>query len=70
MAQEGFPGGTVVKNTPDNAGDTRDVGLIPGLEGSHGGGNGNPLQYYLAFFSKAMGYGLILRFLTSLFGKS
>jgi len=45
MAQEGFPGGTVVKNTPDNAGDTRDVGLIPGLEGSHGGGNGNPLQY-------------------------
>ena len=45
MAQEGLPGGTVVKNTPDNAGDTRDVGLIPGLEGSHGGGNGNPLQY-------------------------
>ena len=32
MAQEGFPGGTVVKNTPDNAGDTRDVGLIPGSE--------------------------------------
>ena len=45
MAQEGFPGGTVVKNPPDNAGDTRDAGLIPGLERSHGGGNGNPLQY-------------------------
>ena len=27
---EGFPGGTVVKNLPANAGDTRDVGLIPG----------------------------------------
>ena len=27
---EGFPGGTVVKNPPANAGDTRDVGLIPG----------------------------------------
>ena len=45
MAQEGFPGGTVVKNPPDNAGDTIDAGLIPGLERSHGGGNGNPLQY-------------------------
>ena len=45
MAQEGFPGGTVVKNPPDNAGDTRDAGLIPGLERSYGGGNGNPLQY-------------------------
>ena len=27
----GFPGGTVVKNLPANAGDTRDVGSIPGL---------------------------------------
>ena len=27
----GFPGGTVVKNPPTNAGDTRDVGSIPGL---------------------------------------
>ena len=27
---EGFPGGTVVKNPPANAGDTRDVGLISG----------------------------------------
>ena len=31
----------VVKNLPVNAGDIRDVGLIPGL----GEGNGNPLQY-------------------------
>ena len=37
-----FPGGSVVKNPPDNAGD---VGLIPGLERSPGEGNGNPLQY-------------------------
>ena len=27
----GFPGGTMVKNPPANAGDTRDVGSIPGL---------------------------------------
>ena len=37
----GFPGGTVVKNQPDNAGDT---GLIPGLERSPREKNGNPLQ--------------------------
>ena len=35
----------VVKNTPDNAGNIRDVGLIPGLRRSPGGGHGNPLQY-------------------------
>ena len=35
----------VVKNLPDNAGDVRDVGLIPGCGRSSGGGNGNPLQY-------------------------
>ena len=38
--------GTVsLKNLPANAGDTRDMGSIPGLGRSHGGGNGNPLQY-------------------------
>ena len=42
---EGFSGGSVVKNPPANAGDTRDAGLIPGLGRSSGGGNGNPLQY-------------------------
>ena len=26
----GFPGGTVVKNSPANVGDARDTGLIPG----------------------------------------
>ena len=34
----------LVKNPPANAGDTGDMGLIPGLERSPGGGNGNPLQ--------------------------
>ena len=41
----GFPGGSVVKNLPANAGDTRDMGLILGLGRSPGGGNGNALQY-------------------------
>ena len=35
----------MVKNPSANAGDIRDVGLIPGLGRSPGGGNGNPLQY-------------------------
>ena len=43
--QEGFPGSTVVKNPPANAGDTADSDLIPGLGRSPGGGNGNTLQY-------------------------
>ena len=38
----GFPGGSVVKNPPANAGDT---GSNPGLGRSSGEGNGNPLQY-------------------------
>ena len=38
----GFPGGSVVKNPPVNAGD---AGSIPELERSLGGGNGNLLQY-------------------------
>ena len=38
----GFPGGSLVKNLPANAGDT---GSIPGLESFPGEGNGNPLQY-------------------------
>ena len=41
----GFLGGSVVKNPPANAGDVRDMGLIPGLGRSPGGGHGNPLQY-------------------------
>ena len=39
-----FPGGSVVKNLPANAGDAKDRS-IPGLGRSSGGGNGNPLQY-------------------------
>ena len=38
----GFPGGSVVKNSPANAGD---VGLIPGSGRSSREGNGNPFQY-------------------------
>jgi len=33
------------KNLPANAGDSRDVGLIPGSGRAPGEGNGNPLQY-------------------------
>ena len=35
----------MVKNMPANAQDIRDVGLIPGLGRSPGGGHGNRLQY-------------------------
>ena len=35
----------MVKNPPANAGDVRDAGSILGSGISHGGGNGNPLQY-------------------------
>ena len=35
----------MVKNLLANAGDLRDVGLIPGLERSPGGGHGNPFHY-------------------------
>ena len=38
----GLVGDLVVKNPPANTGDT---GSVPGLGGSFGGGNGNPLQY-------------------------
>ena len=35
----------MVKNLPANAGDTGDVGSIPGSGRPPGGGNCNPLQY-------------------------
>ena len=41
----GFPGDSVVKNTPANAGDSGDMGSIPGWGRSPGGGCGYPLQY-------------------------
>ena len=35
----------MIKILPANAGDIRDVALIPGLGRSPGGGHGKPLQY-------------------------
>ena len=37
-----FPDGSVVKNSPASAGD---MGSVPELGRSLGGGNGNPFQY-------------------------
>ena len=45
VPEKGFRSGSAVKNSPANAGDTGDKGLIPGLKGSPGGGHGNPLQH-------------------------
>ena len=41
---QGFPDGSVVKNLPDNAGDTGNLDLIHGLGRFPGGRNGNLLQ--------------------------
>ena len=41
----GFPGDATLKNLHVNAGDTRDMGSIPGLERSPGGRHGNSLQF-------------------------
>ena len=43
--KKGFPGDSLVKNPPANAGDGRDISLTPGSERSPGKGHGNPLQY-------------------------
>ena len=40
-----FPGSSLVKNPPANAGDSGDTGCSPGWGRSPGEGNGNPLQY-------------------------
>ena len=42
----GFPGDAVVKKSPANAGDIRDLGSTPGLGRSPGEGNDNPLEYF------------------------
>ena len=42
MIKIGFPGGSVVKNPPANAGD---LGSISGSGRAPGEGHGNPLQY-------------------------
>ena len=41
----GFPGGSVKKNPPINAGDAGDMGSIHGSGKSPEEGNGKPLQY-------------------------
>ena len=41
----GFQVVLAVKNPLANAGDVQDVGSIPGLRRSPGGGRDNPLQY-------------------------
>ena len=41
----GFPGSSVVKNLPANAGDAGQAGLITGLGRFPGGGSDNPLLY-------------------------
>ena len=42
FADQGFPGGSVIKNLPTNTGDT---GSIPGSGRYSAVGNGNLLQY-------------------------
>ena len=46
----------MVKNLPANAGDTGDVGLIPGSRRSPRGGNAKPLHQY-ASLGNRMGRG-------------
>jgi len=41
----GFPGGISGKEPPANAGEVRDMSLIPGLGRSFKGEHDNPLQY-------------------------
>ena len=50
-----MPGDVVVKNASANAGDTRDLGSIPGLGRSLGEGNGNSFQYSCLENSKDRG---------------
>ena len=51
----GFPGGSVVKNLPDKAGNTGDLGSIPGSGSSPGKGNGNRLQDFCIENSRERG---------------
>ena len=53
----GFPGDSVVKNQLANAGDSRDIGSIPGLGRFPGEGNGNVLQYSCLENSIGRGWG-------------
>ena len=51
----GFPGVSVVKNLPANAGDARDASSVPQLRRFPIGGNGNSLQY--SFLENSMDRG-------------
>ena len=42
----GFPDGSVGKESACNSIAAGDMGLVPGLGGSPGGGHSNPLQYF------------------------
>ena len=53
------PGGSVVKKPPANAGDTGDVGLIPGSGRVPGGRNGNPLQHSCLQSSRDRGWATV-----------
>ena len=50
-----FPGGSVAKNPPTNAGDRRDMDSVPGSGRSPGEGNGNSLKY--SYLGNSMGRG-------------
>ena len=52
---KGFPGGTVVKNPPACAENTRDLASTPAWGRSPEGGNGNPRQYSCLENSKDKG---------------
>ena len=45
LSISGFLGGSVGKESTCSAGDTGDLGSVPGLGRSPGGGHDNPLQY-------------------------
>ena len=45
IADSGFPSGATAKESTYNAEDARDLGSIPGLGRSPGGGDGNRFQY-------------------------
>ena len=58
MRKGDFSGGPVVKNLPGNAGDARDMGLIPGSGISLGVEKGSPLQY--SCLENSMGRGIVV----------
>ena len=49
-------GAQLIKNPPANAGDTRDVGSVPGSGRSAGGGNANRSSVLAGKFHKPVGY--------------